>query len=555
MKNSEKISVDKLFNFRPIFFTAIALCFGIVFGYLRKFYDVSAWWLCILSPIAVASFLFCPTKKEIVRAACTWLSMLVFFSLGQTIFYRQTRNFENATAYNGEGYVVGRVTEKTEYDYIARLVLDDISVDGKREEGKLNAYLPLSFYNDVELCDEVLLYGTLTTETDFFDEHGFRSYVIGEDLRYEIRVDFCLVSDKDFELFTFLRARMQSRIYAGMDDDAAAVMTAVLTGDTTGISADLLDNMRYGGIAHIFAVSGLHVGALYAFCLLLLDKTSLKKLPKVGRFFLLATLLFLYGGICGFSASIVRAITLCLVGYATKLFASSLDFLGTLGLSAIVILFLSPVSLFDVGFQLSFAACLGIALLQKRIGQVCVEIGKVYRKAFPRKLTPQQQKTIEKGDTLPPTVGERVAHFFASTFSVSLAAQIATAPICLARFGYVSGWAIALNLFFVPIVSAAFAFLLLCVFIACCLPVSASVVVLYAPNVIWSFALLLFEAVDFSGFALTGWRVSLQSYICYYGGCLFLTDKWNFSAALRKIIAFAFFFAFIFFFLAGNLRA
>lgn len=553
MKNSEKTSVDKLFNFRPIFFTAIALCFGIIFGYLRKFYGVSAWWLCILLPIAVTSFLFCPTKKKVVRAACMWLSMLVFFSFGQTIFYRQTRNFENATAYQGTHYVIGRVTEKEEYTYVARVVLDELSVDGKDEEGKLNAYLPLSFYKDVELCDEVLLYGTLTTETGFFDEYGFRSYAIGENLRYEMRADSCFVSGSDFDLFLYIRARMQSCVYAGMDGDAAAVMTAVLTGDTAGISTDLLDNMRYGGIAHIFAVSGLHVGALYAFCLLLLDKTSLKKLPKVGRFILLAALLLLYGGICGFSASIVRAITLCLVGYATKLFASSLDFLETLGISAIVILFLSPVSLFDVGFQLSFAACLGIVLLQKRIGQVCVEIGKVYRKAFPRKLTPQQQKTIEKGDTLPPTVGERVARFFASTFSVSLAAQIATAPICLARFGYVSGWAIVLNLFFVPIISAVFAFLLLCVFIACCLPASASVVVLYVPNVIWSFALLLFEAIDFSGFALSGWKLSTQSYICYYGGCVFLTDKWNCPALLRKMITFTFFLAFIFFFLIGNL--
>ena len=553
MRRSAEGRVDKLFNFRPIFFTAVALCLGIFFGYLHKFHGVSTWWLCLLLPIVGASFCFCLTKRRIFRAVCAWLGMLVFFSLGWTGFCAQVRDFENTKAYDGEYHVVGRVIEKKEYVYTACVVLDDLFVAGNRVEGKLNAYLPLSFYENADLGDEILLYGKLTTATEFFDEHGFRSYAIGENLRYTMRVEKCVRSGAKFDLFTFIRARMQTRIYAGMDEDAASVTMAVLTGGTSGIDEGLLDNMRRGGIAHIFAVSGLHVGALYAFCLLLLSRTGLKKLPKAGRFCLLAALLLFYGGICGFSASIVRAIVLCLVGYGAKLFASSVDFLETLGLSAIIILFLSPISLFVAGFQLSFAACLGIVLLQKRIGQVCVELGKVYRKLFPKRLTAEQRAMIEKGDTLPLTVSQRVTQFFLSTFSVSLAAQIATAPILLARFGYVSGWSILLNLLFVPLISAAFAFLLVCVLVACFLPVAASGFVLYIPNILWSFALLLFEAVDFSTFSLVGWSISPQAHICYYGGCVLLTDKLHLSAVWRKGVALACLFTFIFLFLAGNL--
>lgn len=553
MKESEKNETKKLFNFRPIFFAAVALCFGILFSYLHKFYDVSAWWLSLTLPLAGASFCFCANRKKIFRAALAWLSLCLFFAVGFFGLSLQLRNFQRANVYAGEYYVVGTVVERKEYDYNACLVLDDVFIDGEEVKGKLNAYLPLSFYKETELCDEVLLFGDVRTDTEFFGDYGFRSYAIGENLSYSVYADDCAVTGDNFDLGLYLRAHMQSRIDAGMDKDAASVTMAVLTGETSGIDEGLLDNMRRGGIAHIFAVSGLHVGALYAFCLLLLNKTKLKVLPKAGRFCLLAVILLFYGWICGFSDSIVRAIVLCLVSYAAKQFSSSVDFLETIGFSAILILLFSPVALFEVGFQLSFSACLGIVLLQKRIEQVCVEIGKGYRKLFPRRLTEEQKTIVASGDTLPPTFLERTAQAVASVLSVSLAAQIATAPIQLANFGYISGWSLLLNVVFVPVISAAFAFLLLLAVIACLLPVAANSAVLYLPSVVWSFVLLLFETVDLSGFSLVGWSVSPQTCICYYGGWILLTDKFHLSAVYRRVLSVTCFVAFIFLFLAGNL--
>lgn len=553
MKTGENRGKDKLFNFRPIFFTAVALCLGIFFAFLRVCYGVSLWWLCLLLPILGASFCFALIEKRLFTCTVAWLVMAFAFYLGAISFSVQTDNFQKSEIYNGEYSVVGKVIEKREFDYSGRILVDELFIGGERVKGKLNAYLPLSFYKNVELGDEVLLCGTMQTEAEIFDDFGFRSYAIGENLVYKMNVKDCVVTGEDFDIFLRIRTRVQSRIYAGMDKDAAAVTMAILTGDTSGMDEGLLENMRRGGIAHIFAVSGLHVGALYAFCLLLLRKTKLKSLPKAGRFCFLAVLLLFYGGICGFSPSIVRAIILCLVGYAARLLASSVDFLETLGLSALIVLCLSPVSLFEVGFQLSFAACLGIAFFQKGIGQVCVEIGKGYRKRFPRKLTVSQQKMAQDGDTLPPTLLERIARAFVSVLSVTLAVQIATAPILLANFGYISGWALLLNVFFVPIISAAFAFLLLFVVLACLLPSGASAAVLYLPNLLWSLILLLFEAVDFSTFSLVGWSVSPQACICYYGGCLFLTDKFHLSARWKRIYTLACFFTFLFLFLEGNL--
>lgn len=544
-------STNKVFNFRPVFFAAVALCFGILFSYFYKFYDVSAWWLCILLPFVGASFCFYRTKRQFLCAFAAWGALAFFFVCGFAGFTVQMHHFENAPTFDGECYVVGTVKEKWEGKYNAWFILEDVNVNGEASKFKVNAYLPLSFYENVEICDEILLVGNMQTKTNVFED-GFNAYSVDEKLAYAIYAKECLVTGENIDVFSYLRLRLQNRIYAGMDEDAASVMVAVLTGETAGIDEGLLDNMRRGGIAHIFAVSGLHVGALYGFCLLLLQRTKLKKLSKIGRFCLLAVLLLLYGGICGFSPSIVRAITLCLVSYAAKLFLSNVDFLEMLGFSAILILFLSPVDLFNVGFLLSFAACLGIALLQKRIGQVCVEGGNILQKCFPRKLSAEQQKMIEQGDSLPPTMTERFLRFILSVFSVSLAAQLGTAPIQLICFGYLSGWSILLNVVFVPLISAIFSLLLALAVLACLLPAAVSSVVLYLPNLFWAFALLLFEVVDFSSFSLTG-MLPMQACICYYLGLIFMTDKLNLSAVFKRVSAWVCLLAAIFLFLTGNL--
>lgn len=549
----KKGTKDKLFNFRPVFFLAIAFCLGIVFCYFHLYYGVSLWWLLGLLPIVGAPFLFCVCKRDFIMRGLAIGALLLSFGLGAVSFSSQMQDYADCPNVNGEYYVTGTVTGKMDYGYHTRLVLEDVYVDGVCLKSTLNATLPATFYDKVALGDEVLLFGKLQTEIDPFNDYGFRANAIGDNLRYTLQGENCTVTGRTTDLFLLVHSRMQAVVYAGMDETPAAVTMAVLTGDTAAIDADLLENVRYGGIAHIFAVSGLHMGALYAFCLLLINKSALRKTPKIVQFILVAALLLFYAGVCGFSASVTRALVLCLVAYATKLIGSSADFLEIIGLAAIVILFGCPSSLFEVGFQLSFAACLGIAFLEKGIGQVCVEVGKGLRKIFPRRLSDSQKKMLAEGDTLSLSVEGRIARSLASAFSVSLAAQIATTPILLGSFGYISGWSLLLNVLFVPLISAAFGFLLLFVAIACVLPLACSGFVLYLPNLLWSSALLLFEVADFSTFVLTAKAVPAAAYVAYFGGCTFLSDKWNVSKAWRRRFAWVCFMGFALVLLFANL--
>ncbi len=540
---------EKLFNFRPVFFTAIFLCLGILFAYARLFYQVSAWWLLCGAPLLIVPFFLYHGRQRRLQAFLAIFTLIFAFGLGNVIFQRQITNYAQATVCEGTHHVVGTVVEMTEYEYSVKVVLNDLQIDKNKEKGKLVAYLPLSFAENVSISDELLLQAGPITDKEIFNEYGFRAYDIGANIRWETKnVEDCVIIGQSSNLFLRIRLRIEQRLFQGMENSAASVTLAVLTGDTAQMEDGLLENVRMGGIAHIFAVSGLHVGALYGFCLWLIEKTRLRVITKPIRFLLVASLLVFYAGICGFSSSIMRAMTLCLVSYAAKLIGTDSDMLQSTGLAAIFILLLNPTELFAIGFQLSFVACLGIALFARPIrfviesgaGKIKIALIKLFRLQERARPNPKR-----KGEASPPSIAERIWATAVSFTSVSLAAQIATAPLLLHAFGYLSLWGLLLNGIFVPFISGIFSVLLLFVGVACLLPSAITVILLYIPSIVWSAVLLLFEGIDFSSFALYNIHISIGSAISYYGGFIFLTDKWNMSKYFKKVFAVVFFLTFV----------
>lgn len=105
----------------------------------------------------------------------------------------------------------------------------------------------------------------------------------------------------------------------------------------------------------------------------------------------------------------------------------------------------------------------------------------------------------------------------------------------LHSFGYVSLWGLALNLLFVPLVGAAFSFLLVLAFVAALLPLAAAPILLYVPSMLWSALLLAFYAVDFSSFAVEGIRLGSAA-LLFYAFFIFLSDKLNLPGRLRKVL-------------------
>ncbi len=531
-QNKKENGGIRVFNFRTLLFCALFLCLGILFSLGYVVYGLPLWLAFLIVPLTGLICLLSFTITQWRRICVSVGLLLISFILGAGCFAWQVKDFQSATVYNGEYAVFGKVVEKETDGRTCAVVLDNLSVDGERTKGTLTAYVSLSAYESVSLSGEILVRGKLRTKTQLLGDYGFRGYAVEENARYFMNVDDCTVLDKDFDLFLSIRGRMEKVIQAGMDDTPAAVTIATLTGNTSWVEEGLLDNIRRGGIAHIFAVSGLHVGALYAFCLFLIEKTKLRNTPKFVRFIILMVILLFYGGICGYSASVIRATVMCLLLYFAKLAGLGNDFLETVSAAAIIVLLFSPVSLFTIGFQLSFAACFGIALFSRPVRKTLYALGDFFKyTVFRRKRKP----FVLEEDTHPLNNRQRIIRALVSFVSVTVAAQIATTPIQIAAFGYLSVWSLLLNCLFVPIVSAAFSVLLLFVMIACCLPVACSYVILFIPNAVWSALLLVFEIVTFSSVSIL--HFPAWAFCSYYTSAILCSGRWNAPKWLLRLLA------------------
>lgn len=138
-----------------------------------------------------------------------------------------------------------------------------------------------------------------------------------------------------------------------------ALVRALLLGDKTALSSDTKQSFADTGAMHMLAVSGLHVG-IVAYLLNGLFQFIFHGVKRRYSIILLLLILWFYAFLTGFSPSVTRAVLMFSVLIAAQLAHRRYNALNALSLAAFILLVHNPLVLFDLGFQLSFLAMLGI---------------------------------------------------------------------------------------------------------------------------------------------------------------------------------------------------
>ncbi len=135
---------------------------------------------------------------------------------------------------------------------------------------------------------------------------------------------------------------------------------AILLGDNTRIRKDLKEKIRYIGLSHIFAMSGLHIGLVITIFYFIFKKTIKNK--KLIEILLLVSITLYYLSVKE-SPSFTRAYIMAVVYLLGKLFYEKVDLGKTLFISAIISILINPTAIFSVSFQLSYGAMIAIAYI------------------------------------------------------------------------------------------------------------------------------------------------------------------------------------------------
>ncbi|MDE6868134.1 MAG: ComEC/Rec2 family competence protein [Clostridia bacterium] len=432
--------MKKLFNARIPVLLAIALVAGVLFGYLLVYLGISMLWIIAVVPVAAIIFILCAVFAKRSRILIILPILAAFIILGGALCGARLLNYSLKTLDDGATYTFSAsVYEKGESAYGEYLILSGVKADGKNVGGKIIAYLT-DGADGCEVGYKVTFTSSVSGYGLFTD--GKLNYNVQDNIKYSVKIEDGISASYRFSLFGTIRSAVRKTLFDNCDGDVAAVAYAMLTGNTQGIENSSMQTFRYGGIAHIFAVSGLHIGIAYGILTFFFKKVRLNKYAAAA--ICIAAVIF-YAGICGFTLSSVRAVIMCAVSAIAKLFHQKYDSFNALSLAVILILVISPVSLFSVGFQLSVCAVGGIILLSKQI-------------ARPLKKAPR---------------------FISSAVGVSLGAQFGTLPVMLAGFGYISGAGLLLNVIIVPILSIIFEVLFVSVTLCTILPFAAPFIIPY----------------------------------------------------------------------------
>ncbi len=217
-----------------------------------------------------------------------------------------------------------------------------------------------------------------------------------------------------------LRRRARATIQDALPPVSAALLAGLLFGERTALPPEIDDGFRRAGVYHILAVSGFNVALLAAAVFAALALTPIPR-RVVAALAIPVVIGFAY--VVGSEPSVLRAVVMAVLLLGAIVIERTAMLLNSLALAGLLILAARPLDLWEPGFQLSFAATLGIILAAAGLGALLVE------RRWPR--------------------------WLAGAVAVSVGAQVFVTPLMLHHFNQLSLIGVVANLAVVPLAGLA----------------------------------------------------------------------------------------------------
>jgi len=311
------------------------------------------------------------------------------------------------------------------------LLISQIENNGvsKRQQSRVVAYFAKDTASTKLRLGDVVVAKAYVNPIEDFKTKGqfsYRNYMAGKQIYNRMYIPaywWKMLQPAGWSLMAYsmlVRDKIDS-IYkrCGFPAEEQTVLSALMLGVRTDMSPELLTAYSSTGAMHILAVSGLHVGILYLVMTWILFFMRGRYLKMIKGIIILLSIWF-YAFMTGFSPSIERAAVMFSLLAVARQFRLSSNVYNTLAGTAFISLLINPLDMFDVGFQLSYLAIVGIVYFQK---------------LFDSWFSPENY------------FGKKLWELL----SVSVAAQILTLPLTMYYFGQIPLYFLLTNLIAIPV--------------------------------------------------------------------------------------------------------
>ena len=330
--------------------------------------------ICLLLTLAIHQFL--ATKRYafrhgiVIHVGLTSVAVGILITILHTPTYNSKHYTQKLNANEYYTLEADIIEQTSQTDYGTTFKAELLTANHTSTEGKILCFFPSKTITDdvrtLAPTDRLVFVGKYTPISPPKNPYQFnykrymeRKGVYG---RTEV-VAFSVVKNNTTGFMGSI-ARTRSHLAIVIDkyfnQESSALLKTLLLGKRTDLDNEVYQHYVDAGAVHILAISGLHVGIITAILLLLLQK-----MPNLGfyrslRYFILLAGLWAFAFIAGASPSVLRAtVMFSFVGLSTLMRRKQGRF-DALMLSMLFLLLINPYYLYDVGFQLSYAAVFSI---------------------------------------------------------------------------------------------------------------------------------------------------------------------------------------------------
>ncbi len=354
---------------------------------------------------------------------------VVFLFLGAFCMFSREQTISNCNLKDNDKITVyGRIVKREENTNNVSYIMSINRIDSSKITGKIRI-IP-SKNKDLILGSKVVGEGfvTLFSEAKNPGQYDERLYWNGNDVLFLIEdVRICEIRTPFFKWREYLDSLQLcvSNVYSELlNEKNASLATAMVLGDKKNLDTEVKALYQRNGIAHLIAISGLHIAMLGG---------SLYKLLRrvIGSYFVAAVIgavfIILYGVMTGLSGATFRAVIMLIVSIGADVSGRKYDGLTAIAFALLILLICNPYQITQVGFLLSFGAVLGIAIIYP--------LWRIWIPALPKYL---------------------------DGLLVSLSVQIILLPVMLYFFYEIPVYSVIINVIVVPLMNILLILLIIC---------------------------------------------------------------------------------------------
>lgn len=418
-------------------FTITKLTFSIIFGILIGYYGNISWATsCLIFGVlflVLCIFFWMARKQFIQTMGFGLIALLTTISLGIVIenFHEEKNHESHFSKISIVETIQVRIREVLKSNrYYDRYVAEIMQANEQLASGNILLHIQKDSIS-TPLSVDVVLYTEMPPKelkpalnpTSF----DYKTYLNDRYIYHQLFVkpsEFILAKTHPTTIYGIadtIRNRIHENLVKnGFNADELAVVEALLLGQRQQISKELQTNYANAGAIHILAISGLHIGILVLLLQFLLNPLTRFRQGTFVKLLLMVCILWSFAILSGLSASVVRAVTMFTAIVVASHFKRQTNTLQVLTVSMFFLLLCKPHFLFDVGFQLSYAAVFAIVWLQP-----------LWKKLWnPKSFIPKS---------------------FWSLLTVSFSAQLGVLPLSLYYFHQFPGLFFIANLTIIPV--------------------------------------------------------------------------------------------------------